>query len=223
MTVSNPFKKICEGCGTEFYRRFRKGGKLYVSNVRWNALRFCSRKCGLAYRGSQIHADRVARDSNGRICACCHERKPLTEFIQKKRKNGGTCPHAYCKLCLPKVNRERRLKRQFNISVAEYERILYHQNGGCAICGRPPREDGNRLAIDHDHKTGLVRGLLCRTCNKLLALAYDDTKRLSRAIAYLDVPPATTVLGEDRFTAPGRVGTKRRSKLLSKQQFYATH
>lgn len=58
------------------------------------------------------------------------------------------------------------LQRKFGISKEEYDRMFVNQNGRCAICRRPPKKF--RLSVDHDHKTGKVRGLLCAPCNKVL-------------------------------------------------------
>jgi hypothetical protein len=52
------------------------------------------------------------------------------------------------------------------LSVEEYDAMLKAQGGGCAICGNPPKT--RRLDVDHDHKTGKVRGLLCHRCNRAL-------------------------------------------------------
>jgi hypothetical protein len=54
----------------------------------------------------------------------------------------------------------------------------------CAICGAKPK--GKRLAMDHDHKTGKIRGLLCMQCNTALGKFRDDTKLLKKAIRYLE-------------------------------------
>ena len=73
-----------------------------------------------------------------------------------------------------------------------YDSLLALQGGRCAICRRVPRT--KRLAIDHDHKTGLVRGLLCpgeRGCNHgLLGSAHDDANILAAAYWYLVSPPS---------------------------------
>lgn len=58
------------------------------------------------------------------------------------------------------------LKRKFGISSEEYDIMLEKQNGVCAICGGKTKR---RLAVDHDHQTGKVRGLLCGACNPHLA------------------------------------------------------
>lgn len=73
--------------------------------------------------------------------------------------------------------------------------MLEAQDGGCAICGRPPKNQ--RLSVDHDHKTGLVRGLLCWTCNhRVLGNVRDNVELLMKAAAYLTTPPAVDVIGE---------------------------
>lgn len=73
------------------------------------------------------------------------------------------------------------------ITVEEYETMLSSQGGVCAICNGPPRGRWNRYAVDHDHKTGKVRGLLCSTCNQALGLFRDDMQILQKAKNYLSV------------------------------------
>jgi hypothetical protein len=107
-------------------------------------------------------------------------------------------------------SRERRLRRVYNITSKEYDTILEHQGGVCAVCLRPPIR--NRLSIDHDHKTGLVRGLLHFGCNVMLARAYDNAEFLRRAADYLDSPPAIEALGAERFGLKGPVVRKRRRR-----------
>lgn len=63
--------------------------------------------------------------------------------------------------------RDRRLQRTYGITQRVYRTMLTTQNGGCAICSRAPRA-GKNLHVDHDHKTGRVRGLLCFRCNRRL-------------------------------------------------------
>ena len=65
-----------------------------------------------------------------------------------------------------------------------YEQMLAAQGGGCAICGTPPRN--RRLDVDHDHRTGRVRGLLCWTCNHHILGKYATPAKLRAAADYLD-------------------------------------
>lgn len=108
--------------------------------------------------------------------------------------------------------RDLRLRRTFHITLEEYNRVLCHQNGRCAICKRPAYDFKTRLAVDHRHSDGLLRGLLCYLCNRRW---FRDVPQLHlNAAAYLLSPPLVAALGSTRFTAPGEVGTKKRAKLL---------
>lgn len=107
-----------------------------------------------------------------------------------------------CDECLPEVApalvrlqhdrpaTTRVMERTYGFDVARYERLAIQQGGRCAICRRRP-STGRRLAIDHDHTTGDVRGLLCDQCNIALGGFADDVGNLARAIAYLVEPPAS--------------------------------
>lgn len=75
------------------------------------------------------------------------------------------------------------LRRRFGIFVDEYDKML--QNGVCAVCGKTSL-DGRRLAVDHNHITGEIRGLLCVSCNRALGLVYDNPNILRRLIKYLE-------------------------------------
>ena len=70
-----------------------------------------------------------------------------------------------------------------------YDRLIAEQDGGCAICHRPPAT--RRLHIDHDHKTGKVRGLLCFTCNRFLCMGGVTPDRLRAAADYLERSDST--------------------------------
>jgi hypothetical protein len=107
-----------------------------------------------------------------------------------------------------------RFRRQFHITLSEYNRVLRHQGGACAICKKRPATGKPRLAVDHCHTTGLLRGLLCWHCNDALAAFSDNAEWLLAAVAYLLYPPFEVVFKKERFTAPGRIGTKKRAKLL---------
>lgn len=74
--------------------------------------------------------------------------------------------------------------KQLGIGSAEYDVMLLEQGGVCAICGNPPKEGGRRLHVDHDHRTGAVRGLLCFRCNRMLP-TYVTMDWLTSAWQYL--------------------------------------
>lgn len=115
----------------------------------------------------------------------------------------------------PDYNRQQRLSKLFNISLEEYDAILKFQGGLCAICKFPPKTGGNRLSVDHNHKTGLVRGLLCWNCNRALGRLGDDTDRILAMAEYMVEPPAVRALGEERLGRKGRVTNKARKRRRS--------
>ena len=92
-----------------------------------------------------------------------------------------------------KTEREYHLERNYGISKAEYIRMLLDQEGVCAICKQPPTK--KELAVDHDHKTNKVRGLLCIPCNLGLGYFKDNPELVRTAANYLDcavcTPPAS--------------------------------
>ena len=104
--------------------------------------------------------------------------------------------------------RDARLRRLYDISAADYEYLLAFQGGGCALCGRPPGRV--RLAVDHDHKTGFVRGLLCMNCNRAIR-EWMTREWLENAAVYLTTPfNAEMCLGRQPQGVVGRVTNKRR-------------
>lgn len=85
-----------------------------------------------------------------------------------------------------KIHRRKRALSRYGLTLADYDRILAGQEGACAICYTDtPGGPGGRFAVDHDHATGVVRGLLCSRCNFVLGYAKEDPDVLSRAIQYL--------------------------------------
>lgn len=96
------------------------------------------------------------------------------------------------------------LIRQYNLTIEDYDKILSYQGGVCPITGKPSK----RYAVDHDHKTGLVRGVIDWLVNQALAHFGDDPDLLRRAADYLDNPPAVSALGEEVYGVMGRVTKK---------------
>ena len=78
-----------------------------------------------------------------------------------------------------------KLKYSFGISLEEYNQLLEKQEYRCAICRKEKIENGRSFAVDHDHKTGRVRGLLCTSCNCGIGFLRDSKDLLLRAITYL--------------------------------------
>ena len=81
--------------------------------------------------------------------------------------------------------RKRQLMEKFGISLEKYNEIFKKQKGVCAICSQKC-ETGKQLAVDHCHKTGKVRGLLCQPCNTALGKFREKVEYIANAIEYLE-------------------------------------
>ena len=90
------------------------------------------------------------------------------------------------------------LQTKYGITSDEYASMLNEQNGVCWICGG--KSGKKRLAVDHDHKTGEVRGLLCKRCNRMLGYYRDNAESFEKAAVYLRTIPSRRVLAERDWT-----------------------
>ena len=82
--------------------------------------------------------------------------------------------------------RNKELKRNFGISLHEYNLMLTEQKGKCSCCGIHQNELTKKFAVDHDHDTGLIRGLLCNHCNLAIGMLGDNLEGLMKALNYLE-------------------------------------
>lgn len=139
-----------------------------------------------------------------KVCCVCEERKDFGKFYNSKSQPDGKGYR--CKSCDDKAkkrwaerNPERLRESQrrnllwtsYRITPVDYDTMLTEQDGGCAICGLPEADNKiagkyNCLSVDHDHKTGKVRGLLCNQCNRGLGFLQDSSVLLRRAANYLE-------------------------------------
>lgn len=153
--------KKCSKCGEikevlEFYKRSDGDGYQSLCKV-------CMKKCRQVYRSDPV------------------KRKREYEGRRQHRKNNSD----YYKV----MDRKQNLQRNFGISVEQYEALLAAQNNVCAICKKPERAILNgkikNLAVDHCHKTGKIRGLLCCACNRGVGMFNEDEKLCFEAASYL--------------------------------------
>ena len=83
------------------------------------------------------------------------------------------------------ANWKRSIWSKFKLTPEDYTAILNSQSGVCYICRKTPEENGKRLAVDHCHATGDIRGILCDTCNTGLGMFKDNITLLRKAQEYL--------------------------------------
>jgi hypothetical protein len=110
-------------------------------------------------------------------CTECGILKPLTEYYQNE-----TGHRRECKLCV----KDKQLQRKFGVSLKWYTKKLKEQGNVCDICKKHLQSDRYKhFAIDHDHDTGEVRGLLCNNCNTALGLVKEDERTINNMNKYL--------------------------------------
>jgi len=102
-----------------------------------------------------------------------HEKRLAQQRRRRAENSGARAAEA----------RKQNLKYKFGLSVEEYDRISAAQDHRCAICRGV--DNNYRLAVDHDHGTGQVRGLLCRGCNTGIGGLKDSPLLLEAAASYL--------------------------------------
>jgi hypothetical protein len=116
-----------------------------------------------------------------RKCRVCKQTKPVADF----RYQSSRCREcrAQGRQSQDQCKRADWLRRKYGMTVGEYERLLAAQGGLCATCRRP--KAGRALAVDHDHRTGKIRGILCQRCNNALAMMGDTLGGVLRFVNYL--------------------------------------
>lgn len=128
-------------------------------------------------------------------CDKKHKARGFCNYHYEKALAAGTVGHAknICRVdgcnsfvhCNFLCDSHYKITIRFKITIEEYLQMLNEQNEVCAICNEPCAL-GRRLAVDHDHKTGRVRGLLCSRCNTSIGKFNDDVSLLKSAIKYLE-------------------------------------
>lgn len=131
-----------------------------------------------------------------RVCTTCKVSKKLTEFHKHKKCKYGV--NSVCKICdsiesrnwreknkelIPTKKRNYLMKARYGTTVENYELMFQRQGGICLICKKSQKR---RLDVDHSHKTGKIRGLLCRRCNIALGLLDDNVSIIKNLINYLE-------------------------------------
>lgn len=126
-----------------------------------------------------------------KVCSRCKETKSLDEFYKRDSYKDGIVSR--CKKChsetLTRTKPTKRqiknwnLKRVHKLSIETYEEMCAKQDHKCLICKETPEI----LYVDHCHKSGKIRGLLCSACNVGLGCFRDKTESLDAAKKYLEI------------------------------------
>lgn len=125
-------------------------------------------------------------------CSRCGTVRPADDFYKRRKSGAPTsqckpCMRAYSKVSYPAKKRKMQaysLAKFYGVTIERFDAMLAAQHGVCAICGLPPRK--KQLGVDHCHETGLVRALLCSSCNVGIGNLQDDPRLLRAAADYLE-------------------------------------
>ena len=158
----------CKDCGkkkmTEYHKEHREKHNNYQAEYRLRNLETIKAK-KREYR--ENHREKL--NARGREYKKLHPQKRDVLETKESRRKG-------------------RLKLKYGITVDDWNHKFVTQGGRCLICGKHQDELSKSLAVDHDHRTGAIRGLLCSTCNSILGFAGkggDSIMVLANAIKYL--------------------------------------
>jgi len=166
---------LCQSC----YLRLRRKERPAEAARKARGLKLC-RGCGEEKALSEFHVDRGRPMSRCKVCRIAEvrayqlSRRDDPSFVEDQRRRSRESARRH--------GRRHHLKQAHGLTLEDYDDLLAKQGGVCAICGE---YRGRRLAVDHDHTTGRVRGLLCDPCNQGIGFLDDDVSRLRAAIRYL--------------------------------------
>lgn len=115
-------------------------------------------------------------------CAGCQSWRDLADFAKAATQ---------CRPCASAKSHAAMIAKTYDLTPEQYDALLALQGGKCAICRARPKS--KRLAVDHDHATGLVRGLLCSRCNHdLMGSAWDSMAMALALWHYMNTPPTSS-------------------------------
>lgn len=175
---ARPAKKKCQGCAD------KRSARLKARRDLARAGKLCPVCCVRPPAFGSQH------------CSVCGDKREHSRRAYAEAKRVGVCwqcssaPAApgrtSCGACTDR-KRWQEIRRKYGLTRETYGALLSEQGGGCGCCGAESagRRDWTFLVVDHDHRAGLVRGLLCHQCNTMLGKLGDDVERFRRLIQYL--------------------------------------
>jgi hypothetical protein len=131
-------------------------------------IKACS-SCRKFFDASHFHPESRAKDGLNSSCRACRNKLALKWQQQN-----------------PRSKRNTHLKSKFGITIEQFDSLLKTQNNCCAICMSPTPKGRGTFHVDHCHKTGTIRGLLCHDCNTGIGKFGDNIEALRKAVNYLE-------------------------------------
>jgi hypothetical protein len=176
--------KRCPDCGQgKPHEAFGK------NRSRPDGLAFYCRSCFRARSSAQYRRSREATGKQVRSrethpagqkrCADCREVKPVEAFDRAASQSGGY--NCYCKSCRRGRERAARFLRVYGLTLEARDALIAGQGCVCAIC-----QEAEPVHVDHDHVTGVVRGVVCFRCNSGIGQFDDRADLMRKAIDYLE-------------------------------------
>ncbi len=148
--------------------------------------RVCKR-CHIEQSIEVFYVEKMCKGGRRPVCAKCI-RKQQKERYAKNPEKGRTKQREYNRLH-PENNRKCNLKKKYGITKEYYNLIFQQQGGVCLVCGKSEtvmfRGKIKYLAVDHNHQTGKIRGLLCQKCNQALGLLGENPVIIKSLLGYL--------------------------------------
>lgn len=191
----------CRTCANVVHQEYRERNAVAIAlrtaeklvSVATRGTKVCT-KCGMEKSVTSFYLHRGTKDGRTTYCGQCQSRSSA-EWKARNLERAKEWQTAYTQG--ERVRRDAREHmrawnlRKYGLTPEDYERMHSDQDGLCAICQQPERyvdprtQQPRRLAVDHDHATGVVRGLLCGACNRSIGQFSDNHQTLERAAAYL--------------------------------------
>ena len=177
--------KTCTRCKVEKPR-----SEFYIARLYSDGLMYTCKPCArvLAKEWGRKNPERVKeKNKQYRKTYCAKAREDIARYRKENRHKIIITERAYYAKHKERIEARKReiaFPKRYGITVLEYDDKLALQRGACAICGGV-NPSGRRLAVDHNHTDGVVRGLLCINCNLLIGHAKDSPDLISSVWSYL--------------------------------------
>lgn len=147
------------------------------------------RLCTKCKQPGEFYRDITKKDGIHSVCKLCHStRNKARRKVDSEYRERSTKKSMEWRLANPEHSRFRvrdsTLKRKYGLTVDDYNKLLESQGGVCQVCKNPPTN--RRLAVDHCHTTGKIRGLLCQACNVSIGKMRESPDLIRRLANYVE-------------------------------------